>query len=72
MAKRGRRKSYSRETKKSFQKLFKQGRKRKSKKNKLYVYLTCKKCGQKFWVRTNNKELYTDKIKANWVCVICK
>ena len=44
----------------------------KNKKNDLYVYLICSKCGKGTHIRTNDKSVYTDEVKAKWVCLFCK
>ena len=63
----------------------KRGRKRrrgrpKGSRNKLSIKkdtikrigLTCKKCKRYYTIRTDNLALYTEEIKKNWICPICK
>lgn len=38
-----------------------------------FVHLTCKKCGREYKIRINSghEPLYTDKLKKNYICLIC-
>lgn len=68
--KRTRRKKYSKKQKKKIQGSLKH--KRKSKKNPNYVYLTCSKCKRKRYIHVNDKAIYTDEIRENYICLFCK
>lgn len=42
------------------------------KKRRQFVYLICRVCKKEWRVHTNNKEIYTDEVRKNWACVLCK
>ena len=67
--KRGRKKLYDKKYKRKLQKTM--GR-RKSKKNRNYVLLHCKKCGEKRYIKVNDKSIYTEEIMNNWICLLCR
>jgi len=35
------------------------------------IEVVCLKCGKRFVVNANKKEIYTEEVKKNWKCVIC-
>ena len=37
-----------------------------------FVHLTCKKCKREYKIMTNDKEAYTEKIKKNYICLLCR
>jgi len=37
-----------------------------------FVYIKCIRCGEEKTIHTQNKELYTEEIKKNFICVTCK
>jgi len=41
-------------------------------KGKKILHLTCRVCEQTFSVRVNNEKIYTQEIRDNWICLICK
>lgn len=42
--------------------------------NRKYVKLTCKKCNRlyKIHISHDNVHLYTDKLRKNYVCILCR
>jgi hypothetical protein len=38
----------------------------------IYIKVHCTKCGKNEDIRTNNPELYTEEVKKNWICILCK
>lgn len=42
------------------------------KKSRSFVYLTCKKCKGEHKIRVNNKEIYTEEVRKDWTCMLCK
>lgn len=34
--------------------------------------LTCSKCKRDFVIRSHNPELYTEEVRKNYVCLLCK
>lgn len=65
-------KSYLKHNKNTFERKSKIKSQTQKLKGKNIVKLTCKICGGIFNIRTNNKNLYTSKIKDNWICGINK
>lgn len=41
-------------------------------KGKDILSLKCKKCKRVYEITVNKIELYTEEIKNNWVCILCK
>ncbi len=39
--------------------------------NKTFIKLICQGCKREFKIRTNDKSIYTEEVKANWYCLIC-
>ena len=35
------------------------------------VKLTCKVCGKTYFIRTWDKDIYTDEVRKSWTCLIC-
>jgi hypothetical protein len=35
------------------------------------INVVCSKCGKKLIVNANKKEIYTEEVKSNWVCIFC-
>jgi hypothetical protein len=40
--------------------------------NRKFVHLCCNNCKRVFAIRTNNPNIYTDKICDNYKCILCK
>ena len=36
------------------------------------VKLTCKKCNRNYEIKSKNKELYTEELKNNYICLLCR
>jgi len=66
----GRKKSFSKKTKRKYQKKFSNTRRKQSNPN--YVYMICKKCKEKRCIKVNDESIYTDEVKKNYVCLLCK
>ena len=47
-------------------------RKEEVENDKNMVYLKCTICKKIREIHTNNPELYTDKLRKNYVCIFCK
>jgi len=45
---------------------------KKEGRGKAFLTLICKKCKKEFRIRVNNIDIYTEEIKKNWVCLLCK
>ena len=41
-------------------------------KRRKFLYLICQKCKQERKIHTNNADIYTDEIRNNYICVLCK
>lgn len=41
-------------------------------KHRGFVYLICKKCKEERRIHTNNKEVYTEEVRKNFICITCK
>lgn len=50
------------------------GRKRiiKNRSKKKFIYLICNKCKKKQRIRTNDESIYTDEVRAKYICLLCK
>jgi len=73
MAKRGRPKT----GKKNSQQLRKETRERLKelgKRNRKFVYMTCQRCKREVQIHINrdHEDLYTDDLKKNYICAICR
>lgn len=41
-------------------------------KHRDFVYLKCNKCRQIKQIHVNDKSIYTDEVKKNYICILCK
>ena len=41
-------------------------------KRNLDIILICSKCKAECPITTNHKELYTEEVRKNWICPVCK
>ncbi len=41
-------------------------------KHRKFVHLKCNKCKQIKQIHVNDKSIYTDEVKKNYVCILCK
>ena len=41
-------------------------------KHRGFVYIHCIRCNKEVRIHTNNKELYTDEIRKDYICIVCK
>lgn len=75
MAKRGRKKKRGRPKKKRLsakQRLKQALNVTKKGKHRQFVYLKCKLCGKEWRLHVNDKDIYTDEVKKNFVGLCCK
>ena len=42
------------------------------KKRRQFVYLICQRCKQEWRIQVNDKDIYTEEVRKNWICVLCK
>ena len=42
--------------------------------SRYFIHLICKECKREYKIRINagNQELYTDELKNNYICLICR
>ena len=41
-------------------------------KHRIFVYLKCNRCKQVKQIHVNDKSIYTDEVRKNYICILCK
>ncbi len=64
----GKFKGSSKELRKKTREIFK----KLGKRNRLFMNIICSRCKRELHIRVNDKNIYTEEIIKNYVCLLCK